>query len=67
MNLKSMSIDDLIGLRSKVDAVLGTKVADERRTLKSEPRPIGSLSAWWHAFPVIVEIWCKGKGRAEVS
>jgi DNA-binding protein H-NS len=36
MNLKSMSIDALVGLRGKIDAVLGTKVADERRTLESE-------------------------------
>jgi len=36
MNLKSMSIDALLGLRGKIDAVLSTKVADERRTLESE-------------------------------
>jgi DNA-binding protein H-NS len=36
MNLKSMSIDALIGLRSKIDGVLGSKVADERRNLESE-------------------------------
>jgi DNA-binding protein H-NS len=36
MNLKSMSIDALVGLRGKIDAVLGSKVADERKTLESE-------------------------------
>jgi DNA-binding protein H-NS len=36
MNLKSMSIDALVGLRGKIDAVLTTKVADERRSLESE-------------------------------
>jgi DNA-binding protein H-NS len=36
MNLKSMSIDALVGLRGKIDAALGTKVAEERRTLESE-------------------------------
>jgi DNA-binding protein H-NS len=36
MNLKSMSIDALIGLRGKIDVVLGAKVADERRSLESE-------------------------------
>ena len=36
MNLKSMSIDALVGLRGKIDAVLGAKVSDERRTLESE-------------------------------
>ena len=36
MNLKSMSIDALVGLRGKIDAVLGTKVAEERRSLESE-------------------------------
>jgi DNA-binding protein H-NS len=36
MNLKSMSIDALMGLRGKIDAVLTGKVADERRTLESE-------------------------------
>jgi DNA-binding protein H-NS len=36
MNLKSMTIDELIGLRGKIDAVLTTKVQDERRSLESE-------------------------------
>jgi DNA-binding protein H-NS len=36
MNLKSMSIDALIGLRGKIDTVLGSKVADERRSLETE-------------------------------
>jgi len=36
MNLKSMSIDALVGLRGKIDAVLTAKVADERRSLESE-------------------------------
>jgi DNA-binding protein H-NS len=36
MNLKSMSIDALVGLRGKIDAVLTTKVADERRSLETE-------------------------------
>jgi len=36
MNLKSMSIDALIGLRGKIDAMLGSKVADERRSLETE-------------------------------
>ena len=31
-----MSIDALVGLRSKIDAVLGSKVSDERRNLESE-------------------------------
>jgi DNA-binding protein H-NS len=36
MNLKSMSIDALIGLRGKIDAMLTSKVQDERRSLESE-------------------------------
>jgi DNA-binding protein H-NS len=36
MNLKSMSIDKLVDLRGRIDAVLGSKVADERRSLESE-------------------------------
>jgi DNA-binding protein H-NS len=36
MNLKSMTIDALIGLRGKIDAVLTAKVQDERRSLESE-------------------------------
>jgi len=36
MNLKSMSIDRLVGLREKVDAALSAKVIDQRRTLESE-------------------------------
>jgi DNA-binding protein H-NS len=36
MNLKSMSIDRLMGLRQKVDAALDSKVVEQRRTLESE-------------------------------
>jgi DNA-binding protein H-NS len=36
MNLKSMSIERLIGLRQKVDAALNSKVLDQRRALESE-------------------------------
>jgi DNA-binding protein H-NS len=36
MNLKSMTIDALIGLRGKIDSVLGSKVAGERRALETE-------------------------------
>jgi DNA-binding protein H-NS len=36
MNLKSMSIDRLVGLRERVDAALSSKVVDQRRTLESE-------------------------------
>jgi len=36
MNLKSMTIDALVGLKSRIDAVLASKVSDERRALESE-------------------------------
>jgi DNA-binding protein H-NS len=36
MNLKSMSIDRLVGLRERVDAALNSKVVDQRRALESE-------------------------------
>ncbi len=36
MNLKSMKIDALVGLKSRIDAVLASKVSDERRALESE-------------------------------
>src|SRR6267143_3134637 len=36
MNLKSMTIDALVGLRGKIDAMLTSKVADERRSLETE-------------------------------
>jgi DNA-binding protein H-NS len=36
MKLKSMTIDALIGLRSKIDTALGTRVAGERRALETE-------------------------------
>jgi DNA-binding protein H-NS len=36
MNLKSMSIDALVGLRGKIDAALSSKVAGERRALETE-------------------------------
>ncbi|HMA72843.1 MAG TPA: H-NS histone family protein [Xanthobacteraceae bacterium] len=45
MNLKSMSIDALIGLRGKIDAVLGGKVADERRSLESELAKLSRVEA----------------------
>jgi DNA-binding protein H-NS len=36
MNLKTMSIDALMELRSNIDAALGSKVAGERRALETE-------------------------------
>jgi DNA-binding protein H-NS len=36
MNLKSMTIDALMGLRAKIDAILNSKVAGERRALETE-------------------------------
>src|SRR6266849_10080977 len=36
MNLKSMSIDRLTGLRARVEAALNSKVIDQRRALESE-------------------------------
>jgi DNA-binding protein H-NS len=41
VNLKAMSIEKLIDLRSQVEATLDTKVAEERRTLEAE---LGKLS-----------------------
>jgi DNA-binding protein H-NS len=36
MNLKTMSVDRLIGLRNRVAAALSAKVVQQRRTLESE-------------------------------
>jgi DNA-binding protein H-NS len=36
MNLKSMTIDALVGLKGRIDAVLASKVSEERRALESE-------------------------------
>ena len=36
MNLKAMSVDRLMSLRDRVNAALGAKVVQERRTLQSE-------------------------------
>ncbi|HEY6369913.1 MAG TPA: H-NS histone family protein [Candidatus Sulfotelmatobacter sp.] len=41
MNLKSMSVDKLMDLRTRVDAALGTKVAQTRRTLESQLAKLG--------------------------
>jgi DNA-binding protein H-NS len=44
MNLKSMSVDKLVDLRNRVDAALGTKVAETRRTLESQLAKLGRSS-----------------------
>jgi DNA-binding protein H-NS len=44
MQLKSMSLDRLIDLRDKVDAVLSSKVRDERRSLEAELTKLGRLN-----------------------
>jgi DNA-binding protein H-NS len=36
MNLKSMTIDALVGLKGRIDALLASKVSDERRALEME-------------------------------
>jgi DNA-binding protein H-NS len=45
MNLKSMSIDKLAKLKDQVDAMLHSKVADQRRTLEAELGRLSRLSA----------------------
>ena len=47
MNLKSMSLDKLVDLRNRVQAALGTRVAEERRTLESK---LANLSHARHGF-----------------
>jgi DNA-binding protein H-NS len=44
-NLKSMSVDKLTKLREQVNAVLGAKVAEERRTLEERLDELGRLTA----------------------
>ena len=43
-NLKSMSIDKLTKLRDQVDALLGAKVLEERRTLEERLGKLGRLT-----------------------
>jgi DNA-binding protein H-NS len=44
-NLKSMSVDKLTKLREQVNAVLGAKVAEERRTLEDRLGELERLTA----------------------
>jgi DNA-binding protein H-NS len=44
-NLKSMSIDKLTKLREQVNAALGAKVLEERRTLEERLGNLGRLTA----------------------
>src|SRR3974390_2151090 len=44
MNLKSMSIDKLSKLRSQVDAVLSSKVVEQRRAVQNELGRLDRLS-----------------------
>lgn len=41
MNLKSMSVNKLVDLRNRVEAALGTKVAETRRALESKLANLG--------------------------
>jgi DNA-binding protein H-NS len=43
-NLKSMSVDKLTALREQVEAVLGAKVLEERRTLEERLASLGRLT-----------------------
>jgi DNA-binding protein H-NS len=44
-NLKTMSVDKLTKLREQVNAILGAKVAEERRTLEERLGELGRLTA----------------------
>jgi DNA-binding protein H-NS len=44
MNLKSMSIDKLSKLRSQVDAVISTKVVEERRSMQGQLAKLSRLA-----------------------
>jgi DNA-binding protein H-NS len=54
-NLKSMSVDRLTALREQVNAVLGSKVAEERRTVQEHLSRLDRL--------VVSEARAKGPGR----
>ena len=41
MNLKTMQVDKLVDLRTRVEAALGTKVAETRRALESKLAKLG--------------------------
>jgi DNA-binding protein H-NS len=45
MNLKSMSIDKLSKLRDQIDAILSSKVAEERRALQDQLGRLNRLPA----------------------
>ena len=47
MNLKSMPLDKLVDLRNRVEAALGTRVAQERRMLESK---LGKLTRAGEGF-----------------
>ena len=44
MNLKSMPLDKLSKLKDQVNAILHTKVADQRQTLEAELAKLSRLS-----------------------
>jgi DNA-binding protein H-NS len=54
-NLKSMSVDRLTALREQVNAVLSSKVAEERRTVQEQLSRLDRL--------VVSEARTKGPGR----
>jgi DNA-binding protein H-NS len=60
MNLKSMSIDALVGLRSKIDAVLGSKVSGERRALETELAKLSRFDSG-AARPKSLRLGARGK------
>jgi DNA-binding protein H-NS len=51
MNLKSMSVDRLADLGSRVEAALGTKVAETRRALESQLAKLGRAGRRGGAVP----------------
>ena len=65
MNLKSMTIDALVGLKGRIDAVLASKVSDERRALETELAKLTRFEFGRLAFKV-PWTWSKGKSCAEI-
>ena len=57
-NLKSMSVDRLTAFREQVNAVLSSKVAEERRTVQEQLSRLGRLDRL-----VVSEARAKGPGR----
>ena len=66
MALKSMSIEKLVALKDQIEAMLSSKVVEQRRALESELAKLGRFQGGKSGSKASSRIWRTGRSRTQI-